>query len=166
MYRTIQDFLDDWKYETEATLKIMHSLTDVSLGQKVTPEGRPLGFLAWHIVLTLGEMGGKAGLTVRCPAEETPQPSKAKEIAATYEPAAKSVAEEVRSKWTDSSLLDEVEMYGERWKRGSVLSSLVTHQAHHRAQMTVLMRQAGLKVPGIYGPSREEWAQFGMSAPQ
>jgi uncharacterized damage-inducible protein DinB len=28
--------------------------------------------------------------------------------------------------------------------------------------MTVLMRQAGLKVPGIYGPSREEWSQFGM----
>jgi uncharacterized damage-inducible protein DinB len=166
MYRTVQDFLDDWKYETEATLKIMHALTDASLGQKVTPEGRSLGFLAWHIVLTLGEMGSKAGLTVRCPAEETPQPSKAKEIAATYEPAAKSVADEVRSKWADSSLLDEVEMYGEQWKRGAVLSSLVTHQAHHRAQMTVLMRQAGLKVPGIYGPSREEWAQFGMPAPQ
>jgi hypothetical protein len=28
--------------------------------------------------------------------------------------------------------------------------------------MTVLMRQAGLKVPGVYGPSREEWSQFGM----
>jgi uncharacterized damage-inducible protein DinB len=166
MYRTVQDFLDDWKYETEATLKIMHALTDASLGQKVTPEGRSLGFLAWHIVLTLGEMGSKAGLTVRCPAEEAPQPSQAKEIAETYEPAAKSVADEVRSKWADSSLLDEVEMYGEQWKRGAVLSSLVTHQAHHRAQMTVLMRQAGLKVPGIYGPSREEWAQFGMPAPQ
>lgn len=166
MYRTVQDFLDDWKYETEATLKIMHSLTDSSLGQKVTPEGRSLGFLAWHIVLTLGEMGGKSGLTVRCPAEDTPQPSKATEIAATYEPAAKSIADEVRSKWTDSSLLDEVEMYGERWKRGYALSSLLAHQTHHRAQMTVLMRQAGLKVPGVYGPSREEWAQFGMPAPQ
>jgi hypothetical protein len=27
-----------------------------------------------------------------------------------------------------------------------------------------LMRQAGLKVPGVYGPSREEWSQFGMPA--
>jgi len=36
------------------------------------------------------------------------------------------------------------------------------HQTHHRAQMTVLMRQAGLKVPGVYGPSREEWSQMGM----
>jgi uncharacterized damage-inducible protein DinB len=32
--------------------------------------------------------------------------------------------------------------------------------------MTVLMRQAGLKVPGIYGPSYEEWLQFGMKAPE
>ena len=26
----------------------------------------------------------------------------------------------------------------------------------------VLMRQAGLGVPGIYGPSKEEWATMGM----
>jgi len=43
-----------------------------------------------------------------------------------------------------------------------VLVSLITHQAHHRGQMTVLMRQAGLKVPGVYGPAREEWAAMGM----
>jgi len=24
------------------------------------------------------------------------------------------------------------------------------------------MRQAGLKVPGIYGPSKEEWETYGM----
>jgi len=36
------------------------------------------------------------------------------------------------------------------------------HQAHHRGQMTVLMRQAGMKVPGVYGPSKEEWSAFGM----
>lgn len=162
MYRIVQDFLDDWKYETDATVKIFQSLTDPSLGKKVSDEGRSLGYLAWHIVLTLGEMGGKSGLRVACPPEDTPQPSKATEITATYESAAKSVADEVRSKWTDSSLLEEIEMYGERLKRGFALSSLLAHQIHHRAQMTVLMRQAGLKVPGVYGPSREEWSQFGM----
>jgi hypothetical protein len=31
--------------------------------------------------------------------------------------------------------------------------------------MTVLMRQAGLKVPGVYGPAREEWAAYGMPPP-
>jgi uncharacterized damage-inducible protein DinB len=38
----------------------------------------------------------------------------------------------------------------------------MSHEIHHRGQMTVLMRQAGLKVPGVYGPSREEWTAYGM----
>jgi uncharacterized damage-inducible protein DinB len=32
--------------------------------------------------------------------------------------------------------------------------------------MTVLMRQAGLRVPGIYGPAKEEWEEHGMPAMQ
>jgi hypothetical protein len=28
-----------------------------------------------------------------------------------------------------------------------------------------LMRQAGLKVPGVYGPAREEWSLWGMPEP-
>jgi len=59
-------------------------------------------------------------------------------------------------------LLDELDMYGEKWARGHTLMVLCTHQTHHRGQMTVLMRQAGLKVPGVCGPSKEEWAQFGL----
>jgi uncharacterized damage-inducible protein DinB len=55
-------------------------------------------------------------------------------------------------------------MYGEQWSRGAVLSALILHQVHHRAQMTVLMRQAGLKVPGLYGPAREEWAAMNLPA--
>jgi uncharacterized damage-inducible protein DinB len=162
MYRTIQDFVDDWKYESEATLKVLRALTDASFGQKVTAEGRSLGYLAWHIVLTLGEMGGKTGLIVKAPAEDALQPGKAAEIAAAYETASQSITDDVQLKWTDSSLRDEIDMCGDKWKRGYALASLVKHQIHHRAQMTVLMRQAGLKVPGIYGPSREEWSQFGM----
>ena len=61
MYHAIQDFINDWKYENEATLKVFKNLTDVSLKQKVTPDSRSLGFLAWHIVISLGEMGEKAG---------------------------------------------------------------------------------------------------------
>ena len=48
---------------------------------------------------------------------------------------------------------------------GLTLQVLVVHQAHHRGQMTVLMRQAGLEVPGVYGPSRQEWAAYGMQPP-
>jgi uncharacterized damage-inducible protein DinB len=68
--------------------------------------------------------------------------------------------------WNDESLQQTDDMYGEKWKRGVTLTVLISHQAHHRGQMTVLMRQAGLKVPGVYGPAREEWAGMGMKAPE
>jgi uncharacterized damage-inducible protein DinB len=166
MYRIIQDFLNDWKYENEATLKVFKNLTDASLNQKVTPDGRSLGFLAWHIVITLGEMGEKAGLKVIAPPEHSSTPKNASDIVATYEKAGASVASEVKEKWNDAMLLELIDMYGEKWTRAATLGSLVKHQIHHRAQMTVLMRQAGLKVPGVYGPSREEWSQIEMPAPQ
>ena len=166
MYRNIQDFLDDWKNETEATLNVFKNLTDESLNRKVTLDGRSLGFIAWHIVITLGEMGEKAGLKIPAPPETAPVPTKAIEIVSAYEKASPVVAEEVRSKWTDAMLSETVNMYGQTWTRAAVLKSLIVHQIHHRAQMTVLMRQAGLKVPGIYGPSKEEWSQYGMQAPE
>jgi len=166
MYRTIQDFLTDWTQENDSTVNVLKNLTDSSLNQKVSADGRSLGFLAWHIVLTLGEMGGKAGLKVDAPPENAPDPRLASIIVAAYEKAGASVAAEVKQKWSDGMLPEKIDMYGEQWTRSATLNSLVKHQIHHRAQLTVLMRQAGLKVPGIYGPSREEWSQFGMPAPQ
>jgi uncharacterized damage-inducible protein DinB len=166
MYRFVQDFIEDWKYENEATLKVFKNLTDTSLNQKVTADGRSLGFLAWHIVLSIGEMGSKAGLDILAPPEDSPVPKNASDISTAYEKAGASINTELKKKWNDHMLLEEIDMYGQKWTRGFTLSSLRSHQIHHRAQMTVLMRQAGLKVPGIYGPSREEWSQLGMPAPE
>jgi uncharacterized damage-inducible protein DinB len=164
MYRTIEDFTTEWREETKSTLKVFRTLTDASLSQRVTPEGRSLGFLAWHITLALSEMGERSGLHVAAPGEDAPMPDSAKEIAAIYLTAARSIADEVQQRWTDATLGEEVEMFGEKWKRGFALTSLLRHQTHHRGQMTVLMRQAGLNVPGVCGPSREEWARLGMPA--
>jgi uncharacterized damage-inducible protein DinB len=75
------------------------------------------------------------------------------------------LAGEVAAKWTDEMLAEDVEMYGQTFKRGFTLYMLIVHEIHHRGQMTVLMRQAELEVPGIYGPSKNEWAQYGMEAP-
>jgi len=162
MFRTVEDFEHAWNEESGATLKVMAQLTDAALDQRVTPKGRSLGFLAWHLVLTLGEMTHKAGLAVEAPPEDAPAPGTAKEMIDAYGKAACSLAGEVKRKWPDASLQDELILYGEKWERRRVLSALILHQAHHRGQMTVLMRQAGLAVPGIYGPSYEEWATMGL----
>ncbi|MGD2123684.1 MAG: DinB family protein [Gemmatimonadota bacterium] len=162
MYRKVEDFLGSWVYETEATLKVFRQLTDETLGQRVTEEGRTLGRIAWHIVQTLPEMGGRTGLQIQGPGEADPVPSSAQEIGDQFRKAAESLAREVESNWQDPDLEIEDDMYGEMWMRGQTLGALVGHQTHHRGQMTVLMRQAGLQVPGVYGPSKEEWADYGM----
>jgi uncharacterized damage-inducible protein DinB len=162
MYPTIASFVDDWKSESATTLRVLRLLTDASLARKVSPEGRTLGFIAWHLALTIVEMCGKAGLPVAGPAEDATAPTTAAEIVRAYEGAARSLTEQVRTRWTDRMLQDEVPLYGSMWRKVSVLVSLVRHQIHHRGQITVLMRQAGLPVPGVYGPAREEWAALGM----
>jgi uncharacterized damage-inducible protein DinB len=162
MYRKISDFTEDWKTESEATLRVLQTLTDSSLSQKITPDGRSLGFLAWHITITPGEMLGRAGLVVECPPLHSAVPDSAAVIAATYRQVAQSVQEITSHKWSDEQLPDAIELYGSPSAKGSALLLLVKHQAHHRGQMSVLMRQAGLPFPGVYGPSREEWAAWGM----
>ena len=164
MFRRVADFLKAWERESASTLKVLRALTDGSLAQAVTGDDRTLGRLAWHIATTPGEMMERTGLAVAGPAHDSPPPASAEAIVAGYEAAARAVRDGVAA-WTDASLEVEDEMYGERWPRGLTLQALVAHQAHHRGQMTVLMRQAGLKVPGVYGPSREEWTAFGMQPP-
>lgn len=162
MYKSIQEFLNDWAKESESTIKILSVLTDASLNQLVSPGGRTLGFVAWHISTTIGEMMSKTGLDIPAPEEDSDAPSSAEFIKKTYEDSSDLMISEIKQKWTDEMLNDELDMYGQKWVRHNVLDGLIKHEIHHRGQMTVLMRQAGLKVPGVYGPSKEEWESYGM----
>lgn len=164
MFRRVGDFEKSWAYEAEMTGKMLRALTDDSLAQRVTPDGRTLGRLAWHVTTTPAEMMGRTGLQLTGPAEGAPAPATVSEIVSGFERQAQSLASAVRHQWNDQTLEAEDDMYGERWTRGYTLYALILHQAHHRGQMTVLMRQAGLVVPGVYGPAREEWAQMGVPA--
>jgi uncharacterized damage-inducible protein DinB len=164
MFRRVADFQKAWGQEKGSTLKVLAALTDASLAQAVTKDDRTLGRMAWHLATTLGEMMERTGLKIAGPAHDAPPPASAAAIVAAYDTAAKAVADGVAG-WSDATLEVEDEMYGERWPRGATLQALVVHQAHHRGQMTVLMRQAGLEVPGVYGPAREEWTAYGMQPP-
>ena len=157
MIHSIHDFLDRWKDESQSTLKIFGALTDESL-QEAIPGGRTLGRLANHITETLTEMPHHLGLPIQ---EDYTQYNTVQELTEAYKKHADKLAGAIISNWDDALLEEEVNMYGFNWKKGFGLWALMAHQAHHRAQMTVLMRFAGLKVPGIYGPSKEEWAAWG-----
>jgi uncharacterized damage-inducible protein DinB len=163
-YTTLNEFLGDWAYESDSTLKVIGNITDNAMEQKVTPTGRSLGFLGWHLTESISEMMGRTGLKVFSPDLTSGKWSEnnAADLKECYKNASESLVEKLKANWNDNTLQEEDDMYGEKWKRGTTLSILIAHQAHHRGQMTVLMRQAGLKVPGFYGPSYEEWQAMGI----
>jgi len=162
---TINDFELMWTEESERTSKIFGQLNDPSLNKAVEPQGRTLGRMAWHITLSIPEMMSQTGLTFSKNILEGPLPASADEIQTTYSLLANELLAQIKTHWTDQTLEISDEMYGQHWKRGFTLTALIFHQIHHRGQMTLLMRQAGLKVPGMFGPAREEWSSMGMSAP-
>jgi uncharacterized damage-inducible protein DinB len=165
MIHTIAEFEQIWAPEMESTQKVLKHLSNASLSHAAGPEDRTLGRLAWHIVLSISEMMERTGLSISGPDENAPVPATAKEIFQAYSSAAISLLEQVKRSWKDETLTVEDDMYGERWPRSKTLQALIFHQIHHRAQMTVLMREAGLDVPGVYGPARQEWAAYGMKPP-
>jgi len=165
MFTTLEQFLAVWAHEAEATQHLLDALTDASMAQLVAPGHRTLGRLAWHIAQSVPEMMERTGLHIDGPGEQDPVPASAGEIAAAYRTAAASLATELAARWTDATLEETDDMYGERWSRGRTLDVLILHQVHHRGQLTVLMRQAGVPVAGVYGPAREEWEHMGMEPP-
>lgn len=165
MYTRIADFEKAWKSHSESTQKIFDALSDASLMQSVADGHRTLGRMAWHIVTTIPEMMNQVGFKVESVNKEDPIPADAEQIKVKYRVVAKEFIDQVTANWTDEDLKKEDDLYGEKWVRGLTLSILIHHEIHHRGQMTVLMRQAGLQVPGIYGPALEEWSNYGMEAP-
>lgn len=166
MFTKIAHFEKTIETEGKATQSVMDSLTDKSLSQSVANDHRTLGRIAWHIITTIPEMINRTGLNISCVDPKAPVPATADKIKKAYVEVISSLKSEVMAKWDDNALEQEDDLYGEQWKRGSTLMILISHEIHHRGQMTVLMRQAGLRVPSIYGPAKEDWAGMDMPVPE
>lgn len=164
MYYKLSDFILDWTYESESTIKVFSNLTDKTLLKKVHEKVRTAGRLAWHITTSIPEMINRTGLKIESVKEDSPIPATVSELVDAYKSVSQALTAQVKANWNDETLLKEDDMYGETWAKGKTLGILITHQIHHRAQLTVVMRLLGLKVHGIYGPSNEEWAAMGMPA--
>ena len=156
VFTSLRHFLKTWQHESGETARVMAELADESLGQQVAPGYRTLGELAWHVTTAQREIAAKMGLTYEAPDHSAPRPETAAEIRAAYIEAAAALAAAAESQLTDETMQERFEAYGMQWKKGRMLLVIVFHEIHHRGQMTVLMRQAGLKVPGVYGPSKDD----------
>ena len=153
MYRHVDDFLQEWSNASNGTLQVLQALTDDKLQQSIVEGHSTLGWLGWHLVETTGYFSHLAGLTVPMIDQDEPVPATTREIIAAYVKAAEAVKEEV-VKISDVDLLTETGIASVATK-GALLRFLIDHQTHHRGQMMVLLRQAGLPVPPVMGPTKE-----------
>ncbi|MCA0758200.1 DinB family protein [Paenibacillus sp. N4] len=164
MFTDVQSFITEYKNEAIATQRLLDALADDSLRQKATKDGRPLGQIAWHLAQAC-EILAPAGLTVPHPEKDSPHPAYASTIAQAYKTAADAILETAQARLTDALLAETIEQFGRKMTKGYLLYLFLKHEIHHRGQLTVLMRIAGLPIAGVYGPSKEEWERFGMEAP-
>jgi uncharacterized damage-inducible protein DinB len=165
MFRRIDDFITAYSRKSEENHKLLLQLTDASLDQRVAEGHRALGQIAWHIAMTIPEMMANTGLTIEGFDHAAPPPADAQAIADAYQRVTQALLAQLKANWTDETLSIVDEMYGEKWARGLTLFILHDHESHHAGQLTVLLRQAGLKPTAVCGPTKEDWAQYGMEAP-
>lgn len=156
MYRVVNDFIADWSVASEGTLRVLHSLSDEKLDQAIVEGHSTLAWLGWHIATSPAFFAGLVGLDVKSAIEEKKEQIKVIDIVETYKKMVEAVKSEAKSNLTDEKLVEKIESFAGETTRGALLRGLIEHQTHHRGQMTVLLRQAGLPVPGVMGPTIEE----------
>lgn len=154
MYRTVNDFLNDWSVSAQGTQKVLLALTDEKLGQAIVEGHNTLGWLGWHLANSPVFFMWQVGLRVDRVGDEKQIPAQAADIVNAYAKVAEEVKREVEQ-LTDEKMVESIETFAGTMPRGAMLRTFIDHQTHHRGQMTVLLRQAGLPVPDIMGPTKE-----------
>lgn len=154
MFTTMKQFLEVWESETASTLACFNNLTDESFSKDLVHDHRTIERNINHITDCAASIPLAATLPVT--GYEKQNYTNKQALIDAYKKNTEAV-KQAASQWTDATLLEETPMYGETWTKGFALWVTVAHQIHHRGQLTVLMRLAGLKVPGVYGPAKEEW---------
>ncbi|PGS51965.1 DinB family protein [Bacillus sp. AFS041924] len=159
MFNNVEEFITEWKMEEASTIKLLNAMTDESLDQSIGEDFSSLGELAWHITTAIKAIISQSGLQFEGSMNKEDMPGTAKELAEKYAEVSNAMIEAAQAEWKESDLKQIINAFGFlELPIHALLRMAIQHQTHHRGQMTVLMRQAGLVVPGMYGPSKEEWA--------
>ena len=82
-------------------------------------------------------------------------PTQVSTVVADYKRTTGALLKEVEQ-WSDANLEDPITFFGQPMSKGMLLTTIITHQAHHRGQLTVLMHEAGTPSSGFYGPTAIE----------
>jgi uncharacterized damage-inducible protein DinB len=157
-------FLRIWDREAKTTAKVCRAFPAESLGVKPHERSRSIRDLAWQCVIDerVIEKIIDGFSDLRNVPPSPPPPETMEEIVAAYEAAHREASEKMRRPETVFSKTVTVMMRGGSiaLEQAETIWGNLLDQVHHRGQLTIYLRQAGGKVPAIYGPSGDEAVSF------
>jgi uncharacterized damage-inducible protein DinB len=164
MTRLIDGILQELEQETQTTRRVLERVPDGHLAWRPHPKSRTLGQLALHVATVPGGVAELAASPSPAQAPgftDDPSPKSASElIPALDQSIAK--AKNVLGGMDDAALMATWRlMQGDRElfaipRVAFVRSVMLNHWYHHRGQLTVYLRELGVPIPSIYGPSADE----------
>jgi len=158
----IDSFLQELEHEAKTTRRLLERVPDNQLGWRPHPRSRTLGELALHVAGTPGAVAKLAVQSEVPPPDFTdPVPKSASELIPALEESV-ATANQLLSKMDDATLNAtwRVKRNGQEVMaipRAALLRSIMlNHWYHHRGQLSVYLRELGVPIPSIYGPSADE----------
>nr|WP_106782200.1 DinB family protein [Lysinibacillus timonensis] len=155
MYRNVNDFISEWRNNSNGTISIFEAVSEEKKGFEIVEGHNSLEWISWHLTNSPAYFIGQIGLELEVKLNPTQVPPSMTEITNAYKAVSENIIKVVKEKLNNEALLNEVDSHGQPTPIGALLRAMVDHQTHHRAQMQVLLRQAGLPVPGVMGPTKE-----------
>jgi len=159
MYRQIDDFLSAYGFESQTTTKVLGALTNDKLSSQKAPGDTSAAELAWHIATAPAYMINHEGAGIEF-AYAPPENVTVEQLVAEHQRVNAAVCEACKTKLAGRDLTQPATWFGMTLPLGVWLNMIPNHEVHHRGQLSAIMRNAGLKVPSIYGPNKEEFEEM------
>jgi uncharacterized damage-inducible protein DinB len=143
-----QRFIGNWNRIHKDTSRVLRAAPDDKLDWRPKEDMFTMRELVGHIpqaelVLVRSAL---AGSTQKIPFDFS---RSAEEIAGAFDTQHEELAREV-SNLTHEQWREEVEFHGRRMRRGVLLSFVTEHEIHHRGQLYIYYRLAGIEPPNLH----------------
>jgi uncharacterized damage-inducible protein DinB len=159
----IHGLLQELDTEAKTTRRVLERVPDDHLAWRPHAKARTLGALALHVAIVPGGVAEfvASPSPTQAPTFVDPNPNSASELVPALDKSI-ATAKQLLGSMDDATLMSTLRMMdGDREvfavPRVALLRSIMlNHWYHHRGQLTVYLRELGVPIPSIYGPSADE----------
>jgi uncharacterized damage-inducible protein DinB len=158
----IDAFIQELEQEAQTTRRVLERVPGDRLGWKPNPKSMSLGQLAMHVATI---PGGVSGIVRQSPCQvpqfTQPSASSSEELLPALEQSVATAKDNLRAIGEGGlatlwRLVDGDRELMAAPVGGLLRSIMLNHWYHHRGQLSVYLRELGVPLPSIYGPSADE----------